>query len=82
MLYYKQGGAARTGINPLCTLPPPELIPAEGSCGSPIWDEDGKLVCFFRYLVKSGPRAGFGFGISAMELKNYGVELCDGRRET
>lgn len=55
-----------------------DSIPAEGSCGSAVWDNNGKLVCFFRYLTKSGPRANFGFGISAMELKNFGLELSGG----
>jgi hypothetical protein len=52
-----------------------DAIPAERSCGSPIWDEDGKLVCFFRYLSQSGPRAGYGFATSAIELENFGLEL-------
>jgi len=52
-----------------------DAIPTDSSCGSPVWDEDGKLVCFFRYLTRSGPFAGFGFGVSSMELKNFGLKL-------
>jgi hypothetical protein len=54
-------------------------IPAEGSCGSPIWNEDGKLVCFFRYLTHSGPRAGYGYAVSAIELQRFGLELSTSR---
>jgi hypothetical protein len=49
--------------------------PAEGSCGSPIWDADGNLVLFFRFLIANGPESGLAIGVAAAELQKFGFEL-------
>jgi hypothetical protein len=73
-IYQKLGGLARTGhgMDSLRTLS------IEGSCGSPIWNEIGNLVCFFRFLMTEGFRSGFGIGVSATELRKVGLDLCNG----
>ncbi|KAL1968656.1 hypothetical protein VTN77DRAFT_1482 [Rasamsonia byssochlamydoides] len=47
-----------------------------GSCGSPIWDRNGDLVGFFRYLITQGPMAGWAVGVPAKELENFGFALA------
>ena len=48
----------------------------DGCCGSPMWDADGRVVAFFRYLIIEGPYAGYGVGISAIELEESGYFLA------
>ena len=50
--------------------------PAEGSCGSPVWDEDGNLVLFFRFVISEGPESGHAVGVAATELQNFGFDLA------
>ena len=50
--------------------------PAEGSCGSPVWDEDGNLVLFFRFVISEGPESGQAVGVAATELQKYGIDLA------
>jgi hypothetical protein len=50
--------------------------PVEGSCGSPVWDEDGNLVLFFRFVVSEGPEAGQAIGVAATELHKFGFDLA------
>jgi hypothetical protein len=49
--------------------------PAEGSCGSPVWDEDGNLVLFFRFVISEGPESGQAVGVAATELQKFGIDL-------
>lgn len=51
----------------------PSSMPAEGSCGSAIWDEDGYVVSFFRYYVDEDHS---GIGVGAHELVRNGYSLC------
>jgi hypothetical protein len=53
--------------------------PQSGSCGSPIWDAAGKLVCFFTFLISDGPRKGMGVGVSAAELRKFGLDISGSR---
>lgn len=48
------------------------MEPTQGSCGSPILDEDGRIICFFRWQDMEG----HGIGIAATELKEYGYVLA------
>lgn len=48
------------------------MEPTEGSCGSPILDEDGQIVCFFRWQDKEG----HSIGIAATELEEYGYVIA------
>lgn len=50
--------------------------PAEGSCGSPVWDEDGNLVLFFRFVISEGPESGQAVGVAATELRKFGIDLA------
>jgi hypothetical protein len=49
---------------------------AEGSCGSPVWDEDGNLVLFFRFVISEGPESGQAVGVAATELQKFGFDLA------
>lgn len=49
--------------------------PTAGSCGSPVWDADGNLVLFFRFLIANGPESGLAIGVAAAELQKFGFEL-------
>ena len=44
--------------------------PMEGSCGSPILDEEGNVVSFFRFLGSTG----LAVGIAASTLKTWGYK--------
>ncbi|KAH0551323.1 hypothetical protein GP486_007432 [Trichoglossum hirsutum] len=50
----------------------------DGSCGSPILDCDGQVVGLFRFKKENSPHC---FGVSAMELRTLGYEICGGVRE-
>jgi hypothetical protein len=47
---------------------------AAGSCGSPVWDADGNLVLFFRFLIANRPKLGLAIGVVAVELQKFGFE--------
>ena len=49
--------------------------PVNGSCGSPILDAEGKIVGLFRFKVANSPLC---LSVSAMELREYGYEICGG----
>ncbi|MCJ1260733.1 hypothetical protein MMC22_000595 [Lobaria immixta] len=46
--------------------------PMEGCCGSPLLDEDGFVVSFFRFLNRSG----LGVGIAATTLETWGYTVA------
>ena len=46
--------------------------PAEGS---PVRDEDGNLVLFFRFVISEGPESGQAIGVAATELQNFDIDL-------
>ncbi|EEQ33426.1 hypothetical protein McanMca71_001413 [Microsporum canis] len=50
----------------------PKDIPPAGSCGSAIWDSEGNIICFFRYLSDDS----IGIGVAAYELLEEGYSLC------
>lgn len=50
-------------------------FPVAGSCGSALLDDDGKLVSFFRYLTVEGPDKGFGLGVAAAEMIQFGFNI-------
>jgi hypothetical protein len=47
--------------------------PIDGCCGSAILDEQGRVVAFFRYKMN---QSGDCFGVSAIELRRHGYEIC------
>jgi hypothetical protein len=49
--------------------------PIQGSCGSAILDKNGQVVAFFRFQQDA---SGFSVGVSAVELRESGYEVCDG----
>lgn len=48
----------------------------EPACGSPVWDEDGNLVLFFRFVISEGPESGQAVGVAATELQKFGFDLA------
>lgn len=52
--------------------------PLDGSCGSPILDSDGKVVGLFRFVTKTSLHC---LGVSAMELRAFGYEICGGEQQ-
>jgi hypothetical protein len=52
--------------------------PADGSCGSPILDSNGKVVGLFRFKKTNSSHC---FGVSATELCRFGYEICGGIQE-
>jgi hypothetical protein len=52
--------------------------PANGSCGSPILDSNGKAVVLFRFKKTNSLQC---LGVSAMELRTFGYEICDGEQQ-
>jgi hypothetical protein len=52
--------------------------PVDGSCGSPILDSDGKVVGLFRFMKETSRHC---LGVSAMELRAFGYEICDGEQQ-
>jgi hypothetical protein len=55
-----------------------ENEPVDGSCGSAILDSDRKVVGLFRFKKINSPHC---LGVSAMELRTFGYEICGGERE-
>lgn len=49
--------------------------PINGSCGSAILDDEGRVVSFFRFLKSDGQT---GIGVAADHLREYGYEICSG----
>ncbi|KAI9767362.1 MAG: hypothetical protein M1840_005772 [Geoglossum simile] len=49
--------------------------PPDGSCGSPVWDTNGELVLFFRFIISAGPESGLAIGVAANELEKFGFSL-------
>ncbi|KAI9775992.1 MAG: hypothetical protein M1839_000691, partial [Geoglossum umbratile] len=49
--------------------------PPDGSCGSPVWDVNGELVLFFRFIISAGPESGLAIGVAANELEQFGFSL-------
>ena len=47
----------------------------EGSCGSPILDENGRVASIFRFVDKEDPKC--GFGVTGVAVENLGLELVD-----
>jgi hypothetical protein len=47
----------------------------EGSCGSPILNEDGRVVAIFRFVDESNPKC--GFGLIGEEVEKLGLKLVD-----
>jgi hypothetical protein len=47
--------------------------PVEGSCGSPILDDNRRVVGFFRYKRKDSPHC---YAVSSMELREAEYEIC------
>lgn len=47
----------------------------DGSCGSVILDDDGRVVGFFRYMSNDGTDC---YTVSATELRENGYEICGG----
>jgi hypothetical protein len=47
--------------------------PADGSCGSPILDSDGKVIGLFRFRQNNSCNC---WGVSAVELRTFGYEIC------
>lgn len=50
--------------------------PPDGTCGSPIWDDDGIVIGFFRYHIIEGQWAGFCASVSASEVVDAGYRLA------
>jgi hypothetical protein len=51
--------------------------PVDGSCGSPILNDEGKVVGLFRFKVAN---SNLCLSVSASELREYGYEICDGEQ--
>jgi hypothetical protein len=49
---------------------------AEGFYGSPVWDEDGNLVLFFRFVISEGRESGQAIGVAATELQKFDIDLA------
>ena len=47
--------------------------PAAGSCGSPVWDSNGNLILFFRFLISEGPEVGLAIEVVATELQKIRI---------
>jgi hypothetical protein len=52
--------------------------PVDGSCGSPILNSDGEVVGLFRSKKESSNHC---LGVSAMELRTFGYEICAGEQQ-
>ncbi|KAJ5902225.1 hypothetical protein N7495_002753 [Penicillium taxi] len=50
--------------------------PADGVCGSAIWDDNGIVLGFYHYYIKEGRWAGFSASVSASELTEVGYTLA------
>ena len=46
-----------------------------GVCGSAIWNEDLKVVGFFRYICREGPMKDWAFSVAAQHLIEKGYSL-------
>jgi len=51
--------------------------PIEGSCGSAVMDDQGRVIAFFRFLSKDG----ISVGVAAQELRENGYEMVGGAHE-
>jgi hypothetical protein len=49
--------------------------PPDGSYGSSVWDCNGGLVLFFRFVICEGPEAGFAMRVAANKLEHFGFSL-------
>jgi hypothetical protein len=52
-----------------------KVQPPDGTCGSVIWDDDGVVVGFHHYHIRTGGWAGFSVSTSAAEVANAGYRL-------
>ncbi|KZF20008.1 hypothetical protein L228DRAFT_270768 [Xylona heveae TC161] len=54
-----------------------QALPVDGSCGSAMFDENGRVICFFRLLVAEGDGfdRGYAFAVAATELAGVGYIL-------
>jgi hypothetical protein len=52
--------------------------PVDGSCGSPILNSDGEVVGLFRFKKEDSHHC---LGVSAMELRTFGYEICAGEQQ-
>lgn len=52
--------------------------PVDGSCGSPILDEQGMVVGLFRFKIKGDQGC---LAVSAMELRRFDYEICGGEQQ-
>jgi hypothetical protein len=50
----------------------------DGSCGSPILNSDGEVVGLFRFKKENSNHC---LGVSAMELRTFGYEICAGEQQ-
>ncbi len=49
--------------------------PADGTCGSAIWDDEGVILGFYHYHINSEEFAGFSVSVSAAEVVNVEYRL-------
>ncbi|GAM33385.1 hypothetical protein TCE0_004r00242 [Talaromyces pinophilus] len=56
----------------------PDKYPVAESCGSAIYDQDGNIVAFFRYMMND---SGVGVGVAAQELLHMGYSLHMGTKK-
>ena len=47
--------------------------PTEGSCGSAVLDENGRVISFFRFVARAQP--GFAVGVAATTLSPFGYRV-------
>lgn len=52
--------------------------PVDGSCGSPIFDDQGMVVGLFRFKMSGDQEC---LAVSAMELKRFGYDICGGEHQ-
>ncbi len=52
-------------------------LPIDCSSGSPVLNADGQIVGLYRFK-KEG--SNLCLAVSAIELQNFGYEICDGER--
>jgi hypothetical protein len=46
-------------------------FPIAGSCGAPIWDKDGRVISFFRFMEDSGMEV----SVAALVLEYHGYSI-------
>jgi len=54
----------------------PTIAPPDGTCGSVLWNDDGIVVGFYQYAIRTGEWAGFSAAVRACEVVASGCTLA------